>query len=382
MLWKQRRYVTHNSIGCDDSTSVTTSQLQELNPKTLDVVSEWDMTKATKHYGEPWWYFSRLDVHGELKRAALSDDGLGTPPVCELGARVDRVDPFSGTVYLEDGRTFLGDIIIGADGIRATTGKSVFGDLTTSDQGLYAYRCSIKSQRLRDDPETASLVDCAKILMLSAPDRRIVAYPCSSWEIINIVGIYPDQRDRRLDWQTKVSVDEMVQTFDEFHPAIKKMLSMAEETGVWQLRDRDPLSTLVKDRYAMIGDAAHAMGPRKFTLSYWTRLRANPAFLDQGQGACQALEDAEGLRIVLKGATPDEARQRLEIFDELRLERVNKILEYSRIMAPRKINGNQIKSPTSMSREYSTYYWSYSVTKAGIRLMEERGYPIASLYYR
>lgn len=221
------------------------------------------MKNVTDKYGEPWWYFSRQDVHGEMKRAALSDQGLGTPPHLELGAQVSHVDLDTNTVHLVSGQTYHGDVIIGADGIRTASGNSVFGKLSAETQGLSAYRCMIASDQMRSDPETEILVDSAKVVMFIGPDRRIVAYPCSSWEFMNFVCIFPDHTERRSQWGTKVNVEELVDTFKDFHPSITKALSMATDIGVWQLRDRNPLPTLVKGCYAIIGDAAHAMGPRK-----------------------------------------------------------------------------------------------------------------------
>jgi salicylate hydroxylase len=238
-------------------------QFQELHWKDLSVLLEWQISQVTEKYKEPWWYFSRKDIHGELKRAALSPDGLGPIPRLVLGAHVGSVDVESQTVVLASGERFHGDVIIGADGIRSASGNSVFGKLQTVPEGLSAYRCMIRSEKLKENPTTEILVDSTKVLMMIAPDRRIVAYPCSNWDWINFVCIFPDSTDRRLQWNDKVTVDEMVQKFQDFHPSIPAALSMASSTGMWQLRDRVPLSTLVKGCYAMIGDAAHAMGPRK-----------------------------------------------------------------------------------------------------------------------
>lgn len=247
-------------------------KFQELHWKDLSVLHEQGMAILTKKYEQPWWYFSRQDLHAEVKRAALSSEGLGKVPHLELGAHVDRVDLATKTVHLKDGRTFTGDVIIGADGIRTATGKSVFWEkIKTVTHGLSAYRCMIPSERMRNDPDTAMLVDSAKVLMLIGPDRRIVAYPCSSWDYMNFVCIFPEDRERGQQWSTNVTVKEMVDRFKDFHPSVEKFLEMATDTGVWQLKDREPLEKLVKGNFALIGDAGHAMGPRKSPKLFFRR---------------------------------------------------------------------------------------------------------------
>ncbi|KAK5446758.1 hypothetical protein LTS15_009691 [Exophiala xenobiotica] len=312
------------------------------------------MKFVTEKYGEPWWYFSRQDVHQELKRAARSADGLGKPPDLQLGVQVERVDLDTKTVYTTSGHAYRADVIVGADGIRTASGNSVFGKITSETQGLSAYRCMIPSERLRNSPETEILVDSAKILTFIGPDRRIVAYPCSSWEYMNFVGIFPDGTERRSQWTTKVSVEEMVDAFRDFHPCVPKALSMATSTGVWQLRDRNPLPTLVRGCYALVGDAAHAMGPH------------------QGQGACQAIEDAEALRVVLKGATTHDVEQRLAVFDEIRVERVKTVIEYTRDSAPKATTSNEVNHKPSQA--YTDYYWRYKMTQEAVDAMQRNGY--------
>ncbi|KAI8649042.1 FAD/NAD(P)-binding domain-containing protein [Fusarium keratoplasticum] len=293
-----------------------------------------------------------------MNRAALSPDGLGTVPTLVLGAKVYQVDLERMAVHVEDGRTFEGDLIVAADGIRSDAGTSVFGRLPTVKTGFSAYRCMVPSKRLRDDPDTAPLLKCAKVLMIVHPERRIVIYPCSSWDTMNFVCIFPDGRDRRQQWNKGASTEEMVETFGDFHPVVVKMLSMAEDTGVWQLRGRDPLSTLVKGHFCLIGDAAHAMGPH------------------QGQGACQAIEGAEALRVVLKGAELSDIEERLLIYDELRVERVRRVIENTRKMGPKRVGDGPRMSDREYSQysvAFSDYHWSYSMTPEAIRLMNQPG---------
>ncbi|KAH6959509.1 hypothetical protein DER45DRAFT_538824 [Fusarium avenaceum] len=331
----------------------STPFFQELHWKDLSVLLEWPISAVTQKYGEPWWYFSRKDVHAELKRAALSTEGLGTTPRLKTSAYVERVDSKTGLVFLKSGESYEADLIIGADGIRSESGNSVFGKLETTPEGFSAYRCMIRTEELRKNPQTQVLTDSAKVLMVIGPDRRIVAYPCSSWDWMNFVCIYPDTSDRRLQWSGEVEVEDMVEKFKEFHPSIVAALSMASIAGVWQLRQRVPLPTLVKDCYALVGDAAHAMGPH------------------QGQGACQAIEDVEALRIVLSGVSRDNLGSRLKIYDDLRLPRITKVMENTKAMAPRATNSKDVDFKTTQT--YSDYHWGYKVTEEAVDLMRVRG---------
>ncbi|EWG42583.1 hypothetical protein FVEG_04348 [Fusarium verticillioides 7600] len=353
-------YVEAEKVGTESSPfhcftvqSANTSKFQELHWKDLSVLLEWPISVVTEKYGEPWWYFSRKDVHAELKRAALSEDGLGTTPRLMIGAHVERVDSKTGSVFLKSGQSYKADLIIGADGIRSASGNSVFGKLETTPEGLSAYRCMIRTEELRKNPQTQVLTESAKVLMVIGPDRRIVVYPCSSWDWMNFVCIYPDTSDRRLQWRSEVEVQDMVEKFKDFHPSIVAALSMASSAGVWQLRQRVPLPTLVKDCYALVGDAAHAMGPH------------------QGQGACQVIEDAEALRIILSGASSEDVASRLKIYDELRLPRITKVMENTKKMAPRATDSKEFEFKSAQT--YSDYHWGYKVAEEAMGLMHAHG---------
>lgn len=135
----------------------------------------------------------------------------------ELGAHVESVDLETRTVRLSSGKTYTGDAIVGADGIRTSTGKSAIGDTIKSlNTSFSAYRCLLKSSKLREDPDLAFFVDCAKVLLIVGENRRIVIYPCSSWEYLNVVGIFPDDSDRRAQWRERVQFKTWSTNFASF----------------------------------------------------------------------------------------------------------------------------------------------------------------------
>lgn len=69
---------------------------------------------------KPWQFTHRVDLHNGLKRLAVDTSGKGTPVIINLNSRVTSVDPETGTITLENGKTYHGDVVIGADGVRVS----------------------------------------------------------------------------------------------------------------------------------------------------------------------------------------------------------------------------------------------------------------------
>lgn len=104
---------------------------------------------------------------------------------------------------------------------------------------------------------------------------------------------------------------------------------------MWELRDHEPLPTYVRGRAVLIGDAAHAMPPF------------------QGQGAGQAVEDAEGLSILLDtGVTRDDVPRVLQQWDSVRRPRASRVQLNARL-ASRDLN-------ESNSWENMEFNWTYN----------------------
>ncbi|NRB55921.1 MAG: FAD-dependent monooxygenase, partial [Salinicola sp.] len=78
-----------------------------------------------------------------------------------------------------------------------------------------------------------------------------------------------------------------------------------------EIHDIEPLETLIGERAAILGDAAHGMAP------------------DLGQGGCQAMEDAWVLARALEDAGDDVAAA-LKAYDRARVERVGEIVRRAR----------------------------------------------------
>ena len=98
-----------------------------------------------------------------------------------VNARVNSVDPYAGSITLADGTQISGDLIIGADGtffvmvrtylwtswltlyegIKSFVRPIVLkhGETSTVETGFAAYRATVDTSCLQDDPDTSWLLD-------------------------------------------------------------------------------------------------------------------------------------------------------------------------------------------------------------------------------
>ena len=110
-------------------------------------------------------------------------------------------------------------------------------------------------------------------------------------------------------------------------------LRKAEDLKLWRLCSRSrPLSVLAQGNTVLIGDAAHPMLPRK-NKSFHSRFETyHYAFLDQGQGGGMAIEDGAALGVLLSNIkSKDEIPARLQLFQELRIDRVSAMVIFSSV---------------------------------------------------
>lgn len=119
----------------------------------------------------------------------------------------------------------------------------------------------------------------------------------------------PDRNFVQADtWTASGSKTEMLETFHDFNPRVRKLLELVPEGEVleWKLRVHKPLPTWVTDNVALIGDASH------------------PTLPHIAQGAAQAIEDAAALGVILsKIRRQDEVARALRVYQALRKPRAD-----------------------------------------------------------
>lgn len=308
-------------------------------------------------YGAERMMYHRADLHQTLKERATSPEFPGRPAVLRTASRVTCCDCEMGTVELASGEVLSADLIVGADGIKSAVRKYVLGEEANAiPTGLSAYRMMIPTENLERESDFEKVINPRKgcTTMVMGRDRRLIMGPARNGTIYSIVALVPDEsmneNSANTSWTTEGGHDKMMRTFAEFPEWAKKPLLLAKGTslGLWQLRDLDPLKTWYHGRAILIGDAAHAMLPT------------------QGQGASQAIEDAEALGAFFDGFERTTPFNALEIVTQTndaifrcRYDRATTIQAYSRQAARPATETNNRKLHMNPA-EFMDYNCSYS----------------------
>ncbi|KAK1466121.1 hypothetical protein CCUS01_07469 [Colletotrichum cuscutae] len=303
-----------------------------------------EMTGVSEPFGSEWLLMHRGDLRDELLRLATGDAaklGISGPPATVVeGVQVVGVDVEEGKVKLKNGEEVTADVIVGADGIHSLVRQAVLGGPSHMvSPGASLYRFTFPLEKARDilggypaaiDPSNSNFLN-----MMTADDethRNIIFYPCRDTTLLNVVARIPDAMlsvESITSWNAEGSAEEMLDHFFDFAPwmlAIMKHIKResltpstsrnAQNIHLYKVKDADPLPTYTRGCAVLVGDAAHPMTPF------------------QGQGATQAIEDAEGLRLLLhESVSADDLESitlALRTWDSVRRPRASQVQQNSR----------------------------------------------------
>ncbi|RYP06806.1 hypothetical protein DL765_009364 [Monosporascus sp. GIB2] len=236
--------------------------------------------------------------------------------ICKKVSRVLARQGQRPVVQFEDGSPDeIADLVIGADGIRSTVRRDLFGD-NEKYRPEYSGICAVGG--VLDMPLPQHLVDDPTMIFFTGPTG-----------VFGYSGLTQSDRNKLLYWSVyetdlpdrgaELDHDVITRQLRERHsdwadPLIGRCLRSASIGHVFPIFVMPDLPYWGRDGCVLIGDAAHALPSRT------------------GQGASQAFEDAEALALLLAGylqkgdGPPDEAVSRsiLGLF-EVRAPRVRAI---------------------------------------------------------
>jgi 2-polyprenyl-6-methoxyphenol hydroxylase-like FAD-dependent oxidoreductase len=208
--------------------------------------------------GEP-----TIGVHrGELQALLLRSLPDGVVHTSHELVDLDEVGT-TVTAHFAGGATVRGAALIGADGRRSTVRRHLFGDQPLHDCRSVGWRGTATAPPGSDWHE--------RIGETWGPGGRFGVLPISG----NRVTWYAAAKELRNGG----GIDELLGRFGSWHHPIPELIAATDPANLWwdALDDRRPSRRWVSGRIALLGDAAH------------------PMTADLGQGACQAILDAEVL---------------------------------------------------------------------------------------
>lgn len=252
-----------------------------------------DSDEVVRKYGFPYLTVFRPDL---LRVLAERVEEL-KPGALHLNSRCASVAQTveHANLYLEDGRTIQGDLLIGADGVHSRVRRALFGHDDVIFTGMVVWRALIPMNIL--PPHMARKVAVNWV----APGGHLVHYPVQGGTRMNFVATREGQEWTAAGWNEPSTPAECAKAFAGWHDDIQAMIEAAPSMHKWALCLRDFLDHWSVGRCTLLGDACHPTTP----------------FL--AQGAVMTIEDAVVLgRCVKMGNDIPTALRR---YEELRLAR-------------------------------------------------------------
>ncbi|KAI0006525.1 hypothetical protein F4779DRAFT_629798 [Xylariaceae sp. FL0662B] len=226
------------------------------------------------------------------------------------------VDITAGTLAFSDGTTVTADLIIGM--------RSGLAESPLSPANLSMYRWTFPLKEIQE--LLGYMLDCweyedriflSTFLTSDGSNRNVIAYPCREMKIVNVGCAIPYSYLSSLPTEasrtTSGDISKMKALFLDFPPWLQKLMANINELKLYRLWDQDRLQRYYKGQAISVGDAAH------------------PTVPCQGQGANQALEDAEVFQLLLYPTLDkDNLPSLLSQWESVRLHRASEIQRNSR----------------------------------------------------
>src|SRR5262245_36992481 len=139
----------------------------------------------------PYIIIHRIDLHNILLDACRGNSLIALVPDAMVSRFLDHGDQV--TVTTEDGRSFEGTVLIGADGIRSRTRAQLLDDGDPRPNGFMAFRTIVPIG------DVSAQVQRDIVALWGGPGFHIVHYPLRHGSLFNIAAVFrrSDHSERR-----------------------------------------------------------------------------------------------------------------------------------------------------------------------------------------
>ena len=288
-------------------------------------------------FGNPYAVIHRVDVHLSLLEGAQETGRVQF----HTSTRAERIeqDADGVTVHCANGKTYRGQALIGADGVKSVVRQQFVGD-PARVTGHVVYRAVVD----RKDFPTDLQWNAASIWV--GPNCHLVHYPLRGGEQYNVVVTFHSRE--REEWGVREgSKDEVQSYFQGICPKARQLIDLPRSWKRWATADRDPIDRWTYGRVTLLGDAAH------------------PTTQYMAQGACMAMEDGVTLGEALRVHDNDWMKA-LDHYQRSRIPRTARIVLSSREMGRiyhakgvERLVRNDLWKGRSPERFYDALEWLY-----------------------
>jgi 2-polyprenyl-6-methoxyphenol hydroxylase-like FAD-dependent oxidoreductase len=308
-----------------------------------DAIDEYQVGKIPtdenfrKRFGNPYAVIHRQDIHNSLLEGATETGKVEFFTSCRVESIEQAAD--SVTVTCGNGKTFTGQALIGADGVRSVVRAQYVND-PPRVTGHVVYRAVVDE---KDFPDNLKW-NAASIWV--GPNCHLVHYPLRGGKEYNVVVTFHSRG--KEEWGvTEGSKEEVQSYFQGICPKARQLIDLPKSWKRWATADREPIAQWTYGRATLLGDAAH------------------PTTQYMAQGACMALEDAVTLGEALRVCNKDWAKA-LDLYQHSRITRTARIVLSGREMGRlyhakgvERLVRNSLWKGRSAERFYDAMEWLY-----------------------
>lgn len=152
------RVLTKLGFSFKNARAIALDNISVMDGQSFKELAAVDLSNVEETFGEKLWAVHRVDLHRELLRLAIEEEGLGRPVKLRLSSEVVGAET-EGIVMLKDGSTHAADLVVAADGLRSVLQKVVSRESGPTATGLSAFRFLLDTEVFKEDPRLAATLE-------------------------------------------------------------------------------------------------------------------------------------------------------------------------------------------------------------------------------